>query len=482
MKSAYHNRRSLRVHPAARRLLFLSLLCLIPVTARAQGAAAGAPGITGAPQDVVWMEGEAPSSITPTTLKPNIAGWGHPEYLSGLKWLQISIDADKVESQAPADGIVLSYALTAPRAADYQVWNRIGYERARSPFEWRIDEGAWNTIGPDQDTIDVEDLVNWNPVAWLEMGTAPLTAGPHTLQIRLPRTKDKKGNTAQILYASDAICLDASPFHPDGPHRPGDDSWRTSADRAAAANFFQPVLPVRFRATQAGQNNTGQTTTGQDNGAAQRSLSLRGDWEIAPSDEMVVDDRTGPIKALPDPADLTWRAIPVPSDRNASVPELTYVHRYFLRCRVSIPGADADHSFYLHFPSINLIATLFVNGQSCGWTKAPFATWDCDITRFVRPGQINTIVVGMKDPFYALADEADARHIQYTPYDFWHYNTTNQLDFPILSHYQTGILQTPTLVTAGPQYTSDVFAIPSVKNKTLGLEITVNNPADQPAT
>ena len=129
-----------------------------------------------------------------------------------------------------------------------------------------------------------------------------------------------------------------------------------------------------------------------------------------------------------------------------------------------------------------MIATVFVNGRPCGWTKAPYAAWDCDITQAVKPGQVNEIWVGIKDAFYGLADDANARHPQYTPYDFWHYNTTNQLDMPVLSHYETGLLLTPSLVVAGKAYTSDVFAIPSVKNKTLGLEVTVHNPTGQALT
>ena len=49
--------------------------------------------------DYVWLEAE---SFTSTNLtKPNIAGWGHPEWLSGDKWLQISVDADKLDKELP---------------------------------------------------------------------------------------------------------------------------------------------------------------------------------------------------------------------------------------------------------------------------------------------------------------------------------------------------------------------------------------------
>ena len=44
-------------------------------------------------------------------------------------------------------------------------------------------------------------------VAWIHMGDAQLAAGEHTLEIRIPKTKDKDGKPQRILYASDAICL-----------------------------------------------------------------------------------------------------------------------------------------------------------------------------------------------------------------------------------------------------------------------------------
>ena len=67
-----------------------------------------------------------------------------------------------------------------PQAGNYAVWDRVGYERVRSPFDWRVDGGAWTTIKPDADTTDVEELQTWNPVAWLPLGAQTLTAGPHT--------------------------------------------------------------------------------------------------------------------------------------------------------------------------------------------------------------------------------------------------------------------------------------------------------------
>ena len=433
----------------------LTLLCIAAL------GSIGRPSLVRAadPPDFVWLEGEEPASISPADYKPQIAGWGHQEYLSQQKWLQISIDDPaKVDQQVPADGIILSYKLETPKDATYEIWNRVGYEKIRSPFDWRIDNADWATITPAQDTLDVEEIQTWNPVGWLKMGTTQLSAGLHTLQIRLMKTKDDQGKTAKIMYASDALVIDSQPFQPEGILKPGGAS---DVDRAAADQVFQ---------IQAGGT------------AVQTPVSLKGPWQIAAWDEQVVDDRTGPIKQLPPLESFTWQSIPIPSDRNSSVPEMNYVHRYLLRTRLNVPVDLAGRSFYLHFPSMSMLATVFVNGQAVGFDNTPFAVFDCDVTRALKPGQVNEVCVGIKDAFYGLADANDAKHLQYIPFDFWHYNTTNQLDFPVLSHYQTGILNEPSLVVAGQAYASDVFAIPSVKNKTLGLEITVNNPTDHPLT
>ena len=137
--------------------------------------------------DLVWLESETPTSVAPGSYTLPISNDGQPGYLSGGKWLQINLDAAGAQKAVPADGIVLTYNFTAPKAAAYEIWNRIGFERVRTAFDWRIDSGAWVTVTPTQDTIDVEELQVWNPVGWLDMGAQTLTTGAHTLQIRLAK-------------------------------------------------------------------------------------------------------------------------------------------------------------------------------------------------------------------------------------------------------------------------------------------------------
>ena len=449
-----------RAAQRCRRLFALLALLLAAFSpARAQDA----------PADTLWIEAQdyAALNVKPSDkLKVQTTGWGSAAaVLSGGTWLQITADAADTAAQIPDGGIVLTYKFQTPKAAPYELWNRVGFERVRSPFDVRVDGGPWTTITPDQATTDVADIQTWNPVGWLQMGKPTLAAGPHTLDIRLQKTTDDKGKPAGLNYASDALVISAAPFRPNDGHKPGDTSWQTDADKAAASHVFSVPAPAD---------------------AAQTSFSLKGDWQTARADEGILDDRTGPVKTLPNLNDLYWKSTPVPGDRNAAHPEWTYSHRYVLRTRVALPAGMAGRSLYLHFPSLSMIATLFVNGQACGTCRTPFADWDCDITRAAKPGQTNDIALVIKDAFYAVAP--DPKHpdapaaIAYTPIDVYGKYGTTPYEFPVWGHYETGILQEPTLITAGRAYTSDVFAIPSVKAKTLGLEITVTNPTAQPIT
>ncbi len=416
----------------------------------------------GAADDYIWMEGEKATSLEPASFQLPVSS-GPNDILSDGKWVQISIDGDKVDGTVPDTGVILSYDFKAAHDGDFDAWLHVGYEGARCVFDWRIDQGNWQTVQNTENTVDVQELGVWAPVAWLDLGRPKLTAGPHTLQIRLDKTKNKDGKFDSLLFGLDAVCFAAKPFHPDGAIKPGDVSWMTDADKAAASQTFDiPASPA----------------------VAQTPVSLAGAWQYAGDDEVLVDDRLGPVKAAPSADALSWHAIQVPGDRNQLLPHETYVHRYYLRARVKVAPELADHSFVLHVPAESVVATVFVNGQSCGWTKNCWAVWDCDVTSAIKPGAVNEICVAFKDPFYALTVPEFLKHPHYLPYSFWHFNATNTLDMPILApNYQTGfLLGAPALVVGGKAYTADVFAKPSVANKTLGLEVTVHNPTGAPVT
>ncbi|HWH70017.1 MAG TPA: hypothetical protein VNT26_11575, partial [Candidatus Sulfotelmatobacter sp.] len=190
--------------------------------------------VRGAVPAFVWLEGESAK----TTFKTTIGDWGRPQYLSDGKWLHVSVEEDKVEKEVPEAGILLEYTFQSPKTARYQVWDRVGFEFVRSPFEWRIDEAPWKKSVPEDLTTDLMEMGFWCEVAWLKLGEEAVTEGPHRLQIRLPKTKNDKGKWQRVLYASDALCLHEGPFHPNSKFKPGE-SGRTPADLAAEQVVFQ---------------------------------------------------------------------------------------------------------------------------------------------------------------------------------------------------------------------------------------------------
>ncbi|MDX1931796.1 MAG: glycoside hydrolase family 2 TIM barrel-domain containing protein [Capsulimonadales bacterium] len=404
----------------------------------------------------VWVEGENTAAVTLPDAVVKRGGWGKKEFLSGETWLHISVEEKDVAKTIPDGGAIVRYAFDVPQAGNYAVWDRIGYEFVRSPFAWRIDSGDWKTISPDALTTDLMSLETWNEVAWLPLGNANLTAGRHTLEIRLDRTKDEKGNLQRVLYASDALCLIAGTFTPNSRFRPGE-SGRTEADRAAETRRFE--LP---EATSDG---------------TRVALPLKGDWEICRNDENLPPaDIAVPMQDFP--ANPIWRAIPVPSDKNVSRPDLTFAHRVWYRTRVNVPASHAGRSFVLTFPRNNLNTTVYVNGVYCGFNKNPNAPFDIDITKGMKPGQTNEVWVGIRDAWYGYSNNPKnpmvLRRMFNLPLSFVG-NGFQRLAYPIWHAWESGIVQTPVLTSVGGTYLADIFIQPEVARKRIRLRTTFLN-------
>ena len=224
---------------------------------------------------LVWLEGEQPTHVNYPT---KAEGVGHPEFLSERAWFRIGIDGNQVEREAPAEGVLVDYAFDAQAAGEYELWARIGYEFVRSPFDWRLDGGPWQSVAPDELTTDLMALSFWTEVAWLKLGKQPLAAGRHTLSFRLPKTMDAQGKPQRILFALDCLCLAAAEFRPYQFFKPGEDH-QTDRDREAASHVFR--LPA------AASPHTRVT------------LPLSGLWEICRHDERLPGEVAAPIKDFP---------------------------------------------------------------------------------------------------------------------------------------------------------------------------------------
>jgi beta-galactosidase len=409
---------------------------------------------TAEPAPFVWIEAESPSESTP---KIAPASAGHPEWLSGGKWLFLNIEPKDQASQLPKGEAYFKYPFTLTANGNYDVWHHIGMEYVRSPFEWRVDDGGWARIepkDPQQQTIDLMELSTWTEVGWLLMGNRRLPKGDHTLEIRVPIPKDGKGQPARVLYASDCFCLSAGRFSPHSRFKPGELD-RDETDEKAAKHIFELTAPR----------------------IAERSaVPLEGLWEVCHYDEALPGPVAEPIQGFPE--DPRWKSIAVPGDKNQK-PELLFAHRLWFRCRVKVPAECAGRSFVLTFPQNSLNTTVVVNGTLCGFNKNPFVHFDIDVTQGIRPGAVNEIRVGIRDYWYAYSQSPTRpmklREKFNLPPDFARQGFQD-LAYPVWGSQQSGILATPTLAAVGSVYGADVFVKPSTAKKQLAAEVTVTNP------
>jgi hypothetical protein len=423
--------------------LFASILAVL------SGWSAASP----ARGDSVWIEGES-LARPPAGFK--VGGWGNKHYLSGGAWLYASIDGKEAEA-LPADGVLLQFPFEIRGQGSHEVWARVGYEFVRAPMRWRIDDGPWGDDGPERLTTDLMEIAEWTEVAWVKLGNVDLKPGKHTLQIRFERRLlPGKKQPERIIAGLDCFCITHEPFRPNGRFKPGDD-WREEIDRK--------VEKHRFRV----ERNTGDT-------------SLAGIWQIARFDEQEIKDRAEPLKELPaDLGKLFWKGVQVPGNRDSARPDMLYCHRFLYRTRID--GLEKGQSYVLHFPSTALIASVFVNGKYCGGNTTPCAAWDADLTPAILPGKTNEIIVAIKDCYYALEKTGDGKSPRYMfnyPASLFYHGggmgATRFADFPVLLQVRgAGILEAPSLHSAGPVYVADVFVKPSVSRKDLSLEITLRN-------
>lgn len=411
--------------------------------------------------DRIWLEGE---TATRTTFAFRTSDGGHATSLSGGRWLSADLPAAQAAAQVPSDGIGAEYDFRAPAEGAYDVWVRVGYEAARSMFRWRLDGGDWSTVRPDAFTIDLMPLADGVPIGWRKLGTAHLRAGAHTFEVRIPpplKTVGTRTESTRLVFGLDAVLFTRGLFVPNGPYRP-DTPWKTPIDRLADKTVFEfPVAEV----------------------GPHQALTLVGAWQVARWDEEEIADRTRPIAELPSAEHLVWRGTRIPGDTAQERPDLAHAHRLLFRARVRVPPRLSGRTFLLKFPNNAIFSTVFVNGRRCGTSTTPFAPFECDATAAIRPGEVNEIIVGIKDAHYAVARSDDGR----TCRQLFDMPTDHLLapdgparfaDVPLLrASPRSGILETPTLLAVGSVVIADVFARPSVERKRLAVDVTVRNPA-----
>ncbi len=441
-------------------------------------------GWPAAAQNHIWLEGEAPTSVSKLKQVGGVEkvkggkgygfeAWGNADIMSGGKLLHVNMNSGQAAKYLPDDGLVVSYDFTVKQAGKHAVWARIGYEWVRSNFQWRVDDGAWTTSDSNVPTVNIQPIQTWNELAWLKLGEQKLSAGKHRIEFKHYKydvNRRGKKSTSRILHMLDCMCITPAEFRPAGKWQPGQDH-RSAKDKQAEQNAFK----INAKAGPDGRAWT----------------ELDGLWTTAVWDEQPVNEaaRVGPVKELPALEELRWFAYRAPGDRDAQHPEMGFSHRYLVRARLDVPAAARGKGFFLDVQRSNLIASVFVNGKYAGWTKTFHTGWQLDLSQAIEPGTVNDLVIVFKDAYYSLNPARDAQALARggnraywnLPRGFLHDNqgTAARHDFPVAADVRTGILETASLVVCGPVYAADVFAKPSVKNKKLGLEVTVHNPTGE---
>ncbi len=460
--------------------------------------------------DTIWIEAEVPTSANATAEEAGykLGPLARPQLQSGGAVFSMALKHNEAKEKFPEEELVHGYAFTVEDGGSHEFWIRVGYEFARSPFDWRIDGGDWQTVAPNQATIDLVELSTWNQLGWLWIDTVDLAPGQHTLEFRHrpAMTTDNKGKDkpTRSLLMLDALVFSEEPFHPNAKFKPGQ-AAEHEADQVAANTIYPvEVAPAGQRA----------------------ETLLEGYWQIARWDEHGDDRRwndgdipvetqwTG-VETLPAEMEaLPWYAVAVPlpyidkdefpggyaggrNSRHGKPALFDYAHRVIYRTQIDVPAEAAGRGIALDFEQFNMIASVFVNGEFVEWNKNHDAPWELDITDFVIPGETNEIAVVVKSHYYAInrnrANAVDKygvglRGVFGMPLTaLSSSNLGPAVDFPVSAPKSDGDAMGITdyvkvIVAGGKPYVEDIFTIPSVTNNELGLEITLENPEPKDIT
>ncbi len=436
--------------------------------------------------DHIWIEGEHFSS-KPAALKTAdgveankhgvgyaVEAWGNSTMMSGAQVLHVNMNPQQVETQLPDDGLIFGYNFKLDTAGTQAIWARIGYEFARSNFSWRLDGGAWQEVSSETPTINVQPIQTWNELAWLKLGSAELKAGEHSIEFKhslYTVTHKDKQKTSRLLHILDAICITAGSFKPAGKWQPGTDH-HSEKDKRAAQHVFKI-----------------NDTAGPD---ARAWTQLDGLWQYAAwgETEFPIDEATrcSPVTTLPALDELRWFAYNAPGGREQQLPEQDFTHRYLLKATLDVPASLAGKGFFLDVQRSTFLISVFVNGSLAGSTDIFHTGWQMDLSKHIKAGEKNELILAVKDAYYSLNPTGDAstagmgnRRYWNTPRDFLMRNqgTAAKHDYPIASDVRSGILEPASLVVCGAVYSNDVFVQTSVQQKTLSLDVSIYNPTSQ---
>lgn len=135
------------------------------------------------------------------------------------------------------------------------------------------------------------------------------------------------------------------------------------------------------------------TVTGTQNPV----INLNGTWKFTMSDINEFWNNTV------DPS--SWDNIQVPGEAVMQNFDVQLNHEYAYKKEIDVPADFEDKTVVLRFEGVYSYARVWVNGEFVRDHTGGFTAWDADITPYVKPGQKNTITVGVTSKSDDISNE-----------------------------------------------------------------------------
>lgn len=119
-------------------------------------------------------------------------------------------------------------------------------------------------------------------------------------------------------------------------------------------------------------------------------VSLDGTWRFIPGNPVPAGEQ------LPAPDDTRWQPIAVPSNWYLQGHDLSGVAWY--RHRFAAPASLAGKTVRLVFHGVDYAATVWLNGSSLGSHEGYFQPFAFDVSRLLKPGRDNELLVRVDSP------------------------------------------------------------------------------------
>ena len=156
-----------------------------------------------------------------------------------------------------------------------------------------------------------------------------------------------------------------------------------------------------------------------------RPQHRRQSWELLNGDWEFHIDAPGAIQK---PSDVTWdRTIRVPFSPETSasgIGETGFYSVVWYRRTFPTPAKSAGDEVLLHFEAVDYRSTVWINQRKVCWHEGGYTPFSTEISSYLRPDELNEIVVRAEDDPADLAKPRGKQDWKLEPHSIWYPRTT----------------------------------------------------------